>query len=221
MDRRVFIGSAAVAVAGLGSWYLTSRGGSDDDLLFGAANAQEADVDTSGILEMAKGDPEAAVTIIEYASYTCPHCRNFHESLMPRLQADYIDTGLVRFIYREVYFDRPGLWASMVARCGGEAKFFGITDLIYEGQSEIFSGEGADIAANLRRVGLVAGLDEAELDACMADAEFAQALVGWYNQNRDADDVQSTPTFLINGEKLDGRWDGDLIPAIDAALEGA
>ena len=65
------------------------------------------------------GDDNAPVTVIEYASFTCPHCASFHINTWPRFKAEYIDTGKVRFILREVYFDRYGLWASMVARCGG------------------------------------------------------------------------------------------------------
>ena len=86
----------------------------------GAVNAQEAgDIDTSGVLEMSMGNPDADVTVIEYASFTCPHCRSFHEGAFKDLKKDYIDTGKINFIYREVYFDRFGLWAGMLARCGG------------------------------------------------------------------------------------------------------
>jgi len=99
-------------------------------LLTGAVSAQEAEVDTSTIVEMVQGAEDAPVTIVEYASYTCPHCANFHAGPYKQLKKDYIDTGKVKFIYREVYFDRYGLWASMVARCSGPEKFFGITDLI-------------------------------------------------------------------------------------------
>ena len=64
------------------------------------------------------GDPKAPITLIEYASFTCPHCANFHAKNFAKLKSEYIDTGKVNFTYREVYFDRYGLWAAMIARCG-------------------------------------------------------------------------------------------------------
>ena len=75
---------------------------------------------SSAIEDMVLGDANAPITMIEYASYTCPHCGSFHQNTYPQLKADYIDTGKVKFIFREVYFDRFGLWASMIARCGGQ-----------------------------------------------------------------------------------------------------
>lgn len=137
---------------------------------------------------------------------------------MPSVKAQFIDTGLVRMVYREVYFDRPGLWASMVARCAGTPeKFFGIANLIYSKQSEWTQADGPGIANNLRTIGLTAGLDADALDACMVDADAAQALVAWFNTNKEADQISSTPTFLINGEKLEGNWGSNLIPALTAA----
>jgi len=171
-------------------------------MLTGPVQAQDADApDTSQITEMTMGPEDAAVTIIEYASFTCPHCASFHAGPFKQLKADYIDEGQVQFIYRDVYFDRFGLWASMVARCGGEEKFFGIADMIYEQQRDWTQGEPAAIADNLRRIGRVAGLDSDTLDACLNDEEKAKALVAWYQQNAEADEVNSTPTLIINDEK--------------------
>lgn len=221
MDRRFFLMSAGVAAAGGGAYLMTRPDSSFIDPFVGQLNAQEAPADGILVPDMVKGPEDAAVTVIEYASFTCPHCRSFHEDLWPQIEERFVSTGQVRFVYREVYFDRPGLWASMVARCGGEDKFFGIVDMIFSDQSNVFDGDGAAIAGNLKRLGLIAGIDEAELDACMTDGEWAQTLVGWYNQNKDADAVRSTPTFLINGVQLDGSWDRTLIPAIEAALADA
>ena len=164
-----------------------------------AAFAQDA-TNEFGISDMVQGDADAPIEIIEYASYTCPHCARFHASVYPQLKADYIETGKVKFVYREVYFDRFGLWASMTARCGGEAKFFGITDLLYEKQREwTASGDPAQISAELRTMGLTAGISAEDYDACMSDGEFAQNLVDWYRANAERDGVTSTPSFLING----------------------
>jgi len=161
----------------------------------GTAAAQDVE-----IAEMQIGNPDAAVTVVEYASYTCPHCANFHKNQYVDLKANYIDTDKINFVYREVYFDRYGLWASMVARCDTD-KFFGITDLIYKGQSEWAKGSPAEIADNLRKIGRVAGLSEEQLDSCLTDADKAQGLFAWYQQNAEADDISSTPTFMINGKQ--------------------
>lgn len=101
------------------------------------ARAQTAAEDPQiEIVEMVQGAENAPVTVMEYASFTCPHCANFHEGPYKQLKADYIDTGKVKFVFREVYFDKYGVWASMIARCAGPEKFFGITELMFKGQSE-------------------------------------------------------------------------------------
>jgi protein-disulfide isomerase len=175
------------------------------------------------IQDMAQGAADAPVTIIEYGSFTCPHCANWHDTVYPQLKADYIETGKVRFIFREIYFDRPGLWASMVARCGGEMRFFPIHDLIYSQQREwIGDSQPATIADNLRRLGISAGLDAAQVDACLKDQAQAEALIAWFQANATADDVQGTPTFLINGEAHSGEMPYDEFKGyVDAALAAA
>lgn len=154
------------------------------------------------IPDMILGDENAPLEMIEYASFTCPHCARFHADVYPQLKADYIDTGKVKFIYREVYFDRFGLWASMIARCAGADKYFAFTNLLYEQQREwAGSGDPAVVIENLRKMAKLSGMTDETLDACMSDAEQAQSLVGWYQANAERDDVSSTPTFIIGGEK--------------------
>lgn len=220
MDRRIFI--AAGAVAAVGGAYAINRNLSSgpSDLLVGMANAQETTA-PSDITDMVMGSADAPVEMIEYASYTCPHCARFHAAVWPQLKADYVDTGKVRFVYREVYFDRFGLWASMLARCGGEAKFFGITDIIYEKQREwTASGDPAQIVGELRKIGKLAGLDDATLDACMQDAAMAQGLVNWYEENAQRDGVQSTPSFLINGTKYSNMGYDEMKTILDEQIAG-
>lgn len=202
----------ALAVVAVGIFLFTDRQGAvaiPANPLIGEASAQDAsEVDTASILEMTQGDEAAPVTIIEYASFTCPHCANFHAGPYRKLKADYIDTGKVRFIYREVYFDRYGLWASMLARCE-PSRFFGISDLIYKGQSEwVKAGGPAEIVEELRKIGRLAGMTGERIDACLQDADKAQTLVAWYQNNAEADGIDSTPSFIINGRKVDNQaWD--------------
>lgn len=209
MQRRNLI-LGGFAVVGLGGWALTSgmlsptTPTSNETALPGAANAQTAsgDIDTSNIPEMVLGNPDAPVTLIEYASYTCPHCASFHENTYPQLKADFIDTGKVKFVFREVYFDRYGLWASMIARCGGQDRFFGITDLMFETQSEwTRAGEPVAIADELRKIGRMAGLNDEVLNSCLQNEESAKNLVEWFQNNAARDEINSTPSFMINGTK--------------------
>ena len=168
---------------------------------------------------MSLGNAEAAVQIVEYASFTCPHCAAFDQGAYKQLKADYIDTDKIGFTYREVYFDRYGLWASMVARCDGENKFFGIADLIYKGQSEwVRAGEPAAIVEELRKIGRLAGIENETLEACLQDGEKAQTLVAWWEENQKADDISSTPSFIINGKKYSNMPYAEMKEIIDAAL---
>jgi protein-disulfide isomerase len=219
MNRLIAIAAAALVLAG-GLFYLQS--GPQPTLLpLGMAEAQAAgDVDTSIVQEMALGAEDAPLTVIEYASFTCPHCRNFHTGAFKELKANYIDTGKVRFIYREVYFDRFGLWAGMVARCGGEEKYFGISDMIYAQQAEWTAGESpAAIAGNLAKIGRTAGLPGEQVDACLQDAAKAQALVAVFEENSARDGIRSTPSFLIDGELQTGNMDYETFAALlDAKL---
>lgn len=187
-------------------------------LMTGASQAQEAAVDTSGIVEMTMGAEDAKVSIVEYASFTCPHCANFHKGPLKQLKADYIETGKVHFTYRDVYFDRFGLWAAMVARCAGPAKFFGISDMLYDQQREWTQGEPAQIADNLRRIGKVAGIAPDALEACLNDNETAKALVAWYQANAEADEVNSTPTLIIDGQKYNNMPYEELKAIIETKL---
>lgn len=211
---------AFMLVAG-GAYLWNSQSGQAPGVSLNPITSAEAqEVDTSGVAEMALGPEDAPVTVIEYASFTCPHCANFHTSVFKDLKENYVDTGKVRFVYREVYFDRLGLWAGMTARCGGPERYFGITDLLYEQQSEwVGSGNPGEVAENLRRIGRVAGLSDEQLDACLQDAEKAQALVAVYQQNAAADDISATPAFVINGEKYSNMNYRDFAAVLDGLLE--
>ena len=199
MNRRSVIFSAAALALAAGAGLTFTFGG---PLPVGAALAQEEPVDTSRVLEMSLGNPDAPVTVIEYASFTCPHCRSFHEGAFKQLKADYIDTGRIHFIYREVYFDRLGLWAGMLARCAGPERYFGMAEMIYATQPDwIGNGDPTTVADNLRRMGRTAGMTDEQVDACLQDGDLARAMVAVYQQNAEADGIDSTPSFMINGEK--------------------
>jgi protein-disulfide isomerase len=221
MTRIPLLSVLAVTVAGAAAFWI-ARPAPEGALpaLPMAAEAQEsAEIDTSSIADMALGPEDAAVTVIEYASFTCPHCATFHAQVLPQLKENYVDTGQVRFVHREVYFDRYGLWAGMVARCGGEERYFGIADLIYERQRDWTRGEPTEVVDKLRRIGKTAGLTDEQLDACLSDGQKAQTLVAWYQQNAEADRIEATPSFVIDGEKFSNMSYADFAEILDDKLD--
>ncbi|RMD95765.1 MAG: DsbA family protein [Alphaproteobacteria bacterium] len=206
------------------------------------AQSDEAQqVNTALAPDFVLGDPEAPVSITEYASFTCPHCRNFHTGPFKRLKAEYIDTGKAKLIYREVYFDQFGLWAAMVARCAagvpeaaaGEAaateitgdaaaRYFAVVGMLYEKQREwLDAADAAGIADNLRRLGRAAGIEQQALDSCLTNRDLALAMVTRYQENATRDGVEGTPSFVIGGvthknmsyEKMAGLIEAELAKA--------
>ena len=217
MQRRTFLAGISLVALGAGAGLWLTRPGQPP--LMAALAEGSGEADASMVQEMALGSADAPVTVVEYASFTCPHCAAFHKTVFPQIKANYIDTGKVRFVYREVYFDRFGLWAGMVARCGGEGRYFGIVDLIYDRQRDWAAGnDPAKIAANLRTLGKVAGLGDGDLDACMSDGEMAQAMVETWEQNRQRDGIDSTPSFVIDGQKYGNMSYEDFARILDAKL---
>lgn len=221
MERRnlLIAGAAVVAAGGTGAFILGQPAPVEAQQTTGDATRMLGQPNDFGVTEMTMGDPDAPIEIIEYASFTCPHCATFHKNVFPQLKENYIDTGKVYFGYREVYFDRPGLWASMVARCGGPLRFFSVVDMIYDKQSEwVASGDPAVIANELAKLGKIAGLDQETLDVCMSDGETAQNLNAWFQSNADRDGIRSTPTLLIDGESVENQRYDALAALLDAKL---
>ena len=221
MNRNILVALGAAVIAAFGIGYWMSQGTTPDTppALEQQADTSAADSATTEVLEMVLGDENAPVTVVEYASYTCPHCRNFHEQVFGELKANYIDTGKIKFVYREVYFDKFGLWAGMIARCAGPDRYFGVTDLLYENQAEwLASRNDAQIAADLRKIGLSAGMTGEQLDACLADGAKAQAMVEVFQANAEADSVRSTPTFIIDGESYTNMNYADFSAILDERL---
>ncbi|RPE64832.1 protein-disulfide isomerase [Pacificibacter maritimus] len=222
MNRRIFLATTAcAALGGVGAYLYTSQPNMTD-IVVTPANAQDGvEIDTSMVPDLIMGDADAPIELIEYASYTCPHCANFHSNVFKQLKENYIDTGKVKFVYREVYFDKYGLWAAMVARCGGDLRYFGIQGMLYEQQSDWIGGgkDAMEIVSNLRTIGKKAGLSDADLDACMNDGDMAQAMVAKFENEMQEYDVSGTPTLVINGEVNKNMSYADLSAKLDAILD--
>lgn len=201
LNRRAMIALAAAATAAMTP-----------------ALAQEA-ATAAGPGDFSLGSPDAKVKLVEYASFTCPHCANFHANAYGQLKKEYIDTGKVYFTLREVYFDRYGLWAALIARCGGEMKYFGIHDMLYEKQKEWAGSEDPmQVVENLKGIGRAAGLDDAAMDVCLNDTASAEALIKQFQTNFEADGVKGTPTFFINGTMYSNMTFEDMKAILDAEL---
>ncbi|MFN6951175.1 MAG: DsbA family protein [Albidovulum sp.] len=219
---KTYLVAAALTLAVVGGMFWMKRGTAPQAPSVSiAADAQEATVssEVAAAPDMILGNLDAPVEVIEYASFTCPHCAHFHETVFGKLKANYIDTGKVKFVYREVYFDKFGLWAGMVARCGGPEKYFPISDMIYDTQKQwIGDGEANVIADNLRKIGLKAGLTRESLDACLNDDAKAKAMVAAYQANATRDGIDSTPSFVIDGQKYANMSYEEFSEILDAKL---
>lgn len=188
-----------------------------------AADATAAPTAQPEILpDVVMGQADAPVTIIEYASFTCSHCAAFQQENMPKLKSEYIDTGKVKFIQRDVYFDQVGLWAGILAHCGGPDKYYPVSDMLFAQQGKWLNAKSGDeLSANLRKLGASAGFSDAQMDACWADQGKVEQLVATFQKHAGDDKIQGTPTFIIGGETVQNEpWD-KLKAKIDEKLAAA
>ncbi|WP_099864932.1 DsbA family protein [Pararhizobium haloflavum] len=151
--------------------------------------------------EQAFGEEDAPITVIEYASLTCGHCRNFHLTTWPELKEKYVDTGKVRFVIREFPLDPRASAGFMLARCAGEDKWYPTVDLLYR-SAESWT-QVADAATGLKQVMGMAGMSGEDVEACLVDQELLDN-VNAVAAKGSAMGVTSTPTFFVNGEKHEG-----------------
>jgi protein-disulfide isomerase len=181
-----------------------------------AAPAAPREVATNAI-----GDPNAPVLMIEYASFTCPHCRDFHNEVFPSLKQEYIDTGKVRFELREVYFEQFGLWAAQVARCAPQERYFDVVEMIYERQQQwVMPNDPSGTAAGLYAIGREVALTDAQMESCLMDAEWQKALVTRFQETATADGIEGTPSFVIDGDLVRNMPWEELKAEIDRRLGG-
>ena len=151
---------------------------------------------------MVLGDPKAPIKIVEYASLTCSHCATFHNDVFPRIKADYIDTGKARLVYRDFPLDRVALQAAVIARCGGADGFFGFVEVLFRTQKSW--ARSNDPIDALARIGRLGGLKREAIDACLADKTLVDSILAVRLHGEKEFGIGSTPTFIINGEKVVG-----------------
>ncbi len=172
-------------------------------------------------IEMSKGNDNAPIIFVEYASLTCPACAAFHTDVYPKLNKDFIETGKMKFIHREIYFDKAGLWAALTARCTNSVKrYFGMLDLLYSEQQKWSRSETSDGIVNmLLKISAKSGIEKEKAISCLEDQEKALDLVDQYREYVNEDAIESTPTFIINGQKYTNRSYEELKEIIEKELK--
>ncbi len=166
------------------------------------------------------GRADAPVTIVEYASFTCPHCAHFHADILPELKKAYIDTGKARLVYRDFPLDRYAFAASVVARCAANDRYFGMVDLLYREQPR-WSGAENPVAA-LGGLAMLAGISKKKLESCLRDEGLQKTVLQQRLTASQQYKVTSTPTLIVNGANYGGDLTLDQLRAvIDAILSGS
>ena len=153
--------------------------------------------------ERVLGKADAPVTVIEYASMTCPHCAAFHAGPYPALKKEYIETGKVKFIFRDFPLDRLALAAAMMARCAPKERYFPVVDIILKTQQNW--ARVADPAAALSQIGLLAGISKETYQACVSNKAVFDGVMKIRNDGDKKFKVQSTPTIIVNGKTFEGQ----------------
>jgi protein-disulfide isomerase len=189
--------------------------------LIGEARAQTVPMDQlmapQALPDQALGKADAPVTIVEYASMTCPHCAHFHKTTYPELKTRYIDTGKVRFVFREFPLDRLAAAGAMLARCAGDGeKYFGVVELLFENQDKWVVRQPLPHLVDLAKQ---AGFTQASVEKCLADTELLKKLEQERDDASKKYKVESTPTLFVNGTKAAGAASiEELAKQIDALL---
>ena len=207
--REVVVSTSALIAAGviLGS----------APLAFAQATAEEL-LRPGPLPDLVLGKADAPVTIIEYASMTCPHCAHFHKTTYPALKTKYIDTGKVKFIFREFPLDELAVAASMLARCGGKddsAKAMALIDVLFASQDKWASSRTNPVPI-LQQIARQAGFTEKTFDECLKDQTLYNNIMAMRERGTKEYKVESTPTLFVNGKMLKG---GATIEELEKAIE--
>ncbi len=174
---------------------------------------------TREIEELSTGNANSSVTFVEYASFTCPHCASFHRNIYPQLKENYIDTGLIKFEIREVIWDKPGWVAAIIGRCSGPEKFFHFVDPLFEKQSEWSRVQTlGEAASRLTSIALSVGFSKDDIDACLRDTDFHSLILENARNGATENNINSTPTFRINGKNYSNQGYDELVEIIESAL---
>lgn len=170
--------------------------------------------------DMSLGNPNAKVTVIEYASVGCPVCDRWQLEVWPAFRAKYVDTGRVHYVFREMLVGGgPEVTVAasgfLLARCAGKDKYFPVVDAIFKNQQQAF----ADPRGTLETIAKSVGMSEQQFNACVSDEKAVQALNDRVERNAKDNHVDSTPTFVVDGKMLTPGYHS--LPELDAAIAAA
>jgi protein-disulfide isomerase len=215
ITRRAF--TAALSLTGL-----AALAGLSPLRLIGQALAQGAsDVSKPVSLpDMAIGPANASVTVTEFASMTCPHCAAFNAEVFPKIKSAYIDTGKIRYIFREFPLDIKAAAGSMLARCIAKddaGKYFAVIDMLFKQQNDWVMKNTTE---TLTRIGKQAGLSQQQVEDCLKDQALLDKIAADQKYATEVLKVDSTPTFFVNGDKIKGETSfGEFQKKIDPLLK--
>ncbi len=167
--------------------------------------------------EYVLGNPKAKVTVIEYASLTCPHCAHFQEEEYPKLKAAYIDTNKIKYIYRDFPLDGLATGAALLARCAPNGRGITMVDLMFKNQNEWARAEQPLVP--LKNYAKLSGMDEADVDSCLKNQPMLKEIQNVQEKAVTLYKVQGTPTFFVNEELVEGVDFDTLKMAIDKAMK--
>jgi protein-disulfide isomerase len=218
LSRRVMLGAAVLATVGLVASLVTSRGSRTESAAKRrTVKRTTADLMKAGPLpDLTIGKADAPVTIVEYASMTCPHCAEFHNKVLPILKQKYIDTGKVRLVFREFPFDERGALAAMVARCAGTDRALPLISVLFSKQDD-WVGAKTDFLPKLFGYAQQAGFTKQSFDQCRQNEKLLKDLVAQRDRGVEFG-VKATPTFFVNGKRLPGATVEDFDKAIAPVL---
>ncbi len=168
--------------------------------------------------EMSLGKEDAPVTMVEYSSLGCPHCAAFHRETLPKLKAEYIDTGKLRLIMRDFPLGTPSLAAAMIARCAGRERYFGFVEILFRSQAQwAQSNDPIGAIAHVVRFG---GMTDQDIDACLKYQPLLESIRKGAETANEKLKINSTPSFIIGDEMISGALPYEHFKkAIDKALK--
>ena len=164
--------------------------------------------------DMELGNPNAPVTLIEYASATCSHCARFDRDVFPTLKARYIDTGKIHYVFREFLTPPVPVAAAafVLARCAGKDKYFQVVEAVFRSQEEMFATQ--DSRTPLLRIAKSMGMTEDSFNTCLSDTAALDGVQKRADRGATEDKIEGTPTFIVNGAMHPGAVDDDTINSL-------